>query len=62
MKLKQVLMDPPLGLNRFVIRGVAPEVPLRDIMLGSLPFVGIMLGFIVLEPAIQRGSDDQPCP
>ncbi len=42
------LIHPPLGLNLFVIRGVAPQVSLRDIMLGSLPFVGIMLGFIVL--------------
>jgi C4-dicarboxylate transporter, DctM subunit len=42
------LIHPPLGLNLFVIRGVAPEVPLRDIMWGALPFVCIMLGFIVL--------------
>jgi tripartite ATP-independent transporter DctM subunit len=42
------LISPPLGLNIFVIRGVAPQVPLRDVMLGALPFVGIMLGFIVL--------------
>jgi tripartite ATP-independent transporter DctM subunit len=42
------LIHPPLGLNLFVIRGVAPEVPLRDVMWGTLPFVAIMLGFIVL--------------
>lgn len=42
------LIHPPLGLNLFVIRGVAPQVSMRDIMLGTLPFVGIMLGFIVL--------------
>ncbi len=42
------LIHPPLGLNLFVIRGVVPGVPLRDIMLGALPFVFIMLGFIVL--------------
>lgn len=42
------LIHPPLGLNLFVIRGVAPQVPLRDIMMGALPFVGIMLLFIVL--------------
>ncbi|HEX2531578.1 MAG TPA: TRAP transporter large permease [Burkholderiaceae bacterium] len=42
------LIHPPLGLNLFVIRGVAPEVPLRDIMWGALPFVLIMLAFIAL--------------
>lgn len=42
------LIHPPLGLNLFVIRGVAPQVPLRDIMMGSLPFVLLMLAFIFL--------------
>lgn len=42
------LIHPPLGLNLFVIHGVAPEVPMRDIMWGALPFVLIMLTFIVL--------------
>jgi C4-dicarboxylate transporter DctM subunit len=42
------LIHPPLGLNLFVIRGIAPGVPLRDIMMGALPFVGLMLAFIVL--------------
>ena len=42
------LIHPPVGLNLFVIRSIAPEVPLRDVMMGSLPFVVIMLFFIVL--------------
>lgn len=42
------LIHPPVGLNLFVIRSIAPEVPLRDVMLGALPFVVIMLLFIVL--------------
>ena len=41
------LIHPPVGLNLFVIRSIAPEVPLRDVMMGSLPFVVIMLLFIV---------------
>ncbi|MFT5532878.1 MAG: C4-dicarboxylate transporter DctM subunit [Candidatus Paceibacteria bacterium] len=45
------LIHPPLGLNLFVIRGVAPDVSLRDIMMGSLPFVGIMVCFIGLLTA-----------
>lgn len=48
INLEVGLIHPPLGLNLFVIRGVAPSVPLRDIMLGALPFVGIMLAFIAV--------------
>lgn len=42
------LIHPPVGLNIFVIRGVAPEIPLRDIMWGVMPFVAIMMLFIAL--------------
>lgn len=42
------LITPPMGMNLFVIQGVAPQVALRDIILGALPFVLLMLGFIVL--------------
>jgi len=42
------LITPPMGMNLFVLRGVAPQVPLRDVILGALPFVALMLGFIGL--------------
>ena len=42
------LITPPVGLNLYVLRAVAPEVPLRDVLYGALPFVLIMLGFMVL--------------
>ena len=32
----------------YVLRGVAPQVPLSDILWGSLPFVLLMLGFMVV--------------
>lgn len=51
INLEVGLIHPPLGLNLFVIRGVAPDVPLRDIMLGALPFAAIMLLFILLLAA-----------
>ncbi|AMB88151.1 C4-dicarboxylate ABC transporter [Pseudomonas agarici] len=55
------LIHPPMGLNLFVIRGVAPQVALRDIMMGALPFVAILLAFIVLlaiVPGIATGLPD----
>ncbi len=42
------LITPPVGVNLFVIQGIAPDIPLRQILLGSTPFVIIMLLAIVL--------------
>lgn len=42
------LITPPVGLNLYVLRGVAPQVPLAEILWGSLPFVLLMIGFMVL--------------
>ncbi|BBK33615.1 tripartite ATP-independent transporter DctM subunit [Stella humosa] len=42
------LITPPVGLNLYVIRGVAPQVPLTQVLAGSMPFVVIMLLFMVL--------------
>lgn len=42
------LISPPVGLNLYVINGIAPDISLRTILMGSLPFVGCMLLAIVL--------------
>jgi C4-dicarboxylate transporter, DctM subunit len=42
------LITPPVGLNLYVLRGVAPQVSLPTILWGSMPFVFIMIGFMVL--------------
>ena len=42
------LIHPPVGLNIFVIRNVAPDIPLRDVIFGVLPFVALMAFAIVL--------------
>ena len=36
------LIHPPVGLNIFVIRNIAPDIPLRDVVWGVMPFVGLM--------------------
>jgi len=36
------LIHPPVGLNIFVIKNVAPDIPLRDLIWGVMPFVGLM--------------------
>lgn len=42
------LIHPPVGLNIFVIKNIAPDIPLSDIIWGVLPFVGLMMLSIVL--------------
>ncbi len=42
------LITPPVGLNLYVINGIAPEIPLKTILKGSMPFVVCMIVAIVL--------------
>jgi TRAP-type C4-dicarboxylate transport system permease large subunit len=43
------LLTPPMGLNLFVMNGIAPDIPLRDIMRGVMPFLLLMvLGILLL--------------
>ena len=42
------LITPPVGLNLYVINGIAPDVSLGTILRGSLPYVGCMVFAIVL--------------
>jgi tripartite ATP-independent transporter DctM subunit len=42
------LITPPVGLNLYVLKGVAPDVPLTTVLKGSIPFVLIMLAFMVI--------------
>jgi C4-dicarboxylate transporter, DctM subunit len=43
------LITPPVGLNLFIIKGIAPDISLRDILLGSLPYALCMvLGILLL--------------
>jgi C4-dicarboxylate transporter DctM subunit len=42
------LISPPVGLNLYVINGIAPQIQLKSILLGSLPFVGCMVIAIIL--------------
>lgn len=42
------LITPPVGLNLYVINGIAPDISLRKILAGSLPFVGCMALAIVI--------------
>ena len=42
------LIHPPVGLNIFVIKNIAPDIPLSDVIWGVMPFVGLMFIAIIL--------------
>ena len=46
------LITPPLGMNVFIIRGIAPHVPLSRIFMGVLPFCVALVALIALIIAV----------
>ncbi|GAB2182094.1 TRAP transporter large permease [Denitratisoma sp. agr-D3] len=55
------LIHPPVGLNIFVIKNVAPDIPLKDVIWGVMPFVGLMalaVLLLCLFPGIATGLPD----
>ena len=55
------LIHPPVGLNIFVIKNIAPDIPLKDVIWGVMPFVGLMFLAILLLcafPGIATGLPD----
>ncbi len=42
------LITPPVGLNLYIVQGIAPDVPLSRVLAGSFPFVLVlMLGIVI---------------
>jgi len=53
--LEMGLISPPVGVNVFVVKGIAADVPMGRIFAGILPFwlaMGVCLGVLVLFPQI----------
>jgi len=48
INMEMALIHPPVGLNLFVVQSAAPDVPLRRIVFGTLPYVFIMMGVLAL--------------
>jgi C4-dicarboxylate transporter DctM subunit len=42
------LITPPVGLNVFVVKGAVPDLPLRDVFIGCIPFVFLEIGLTIL--------------
>jgi tripartite ATP-independent transporter DctM subunit len=48
MMIEVGLITPPVGIILFVLRGISGDVPLKEIVYGVLPFVGVILANVVL--------------
>jgi len=49
------LITPPVGVNVFVVKGIAPDVPIETIFKGTLPFIVAMIvcmAIILMFPQI----------
>ncbi|GAA1177048.1 TRAP transporter large permease [Ornithinimicrobium humiphilum] len=42
INMEMGLITPPVGLNLYVLKGIVPKVPLKEILIGSLPYVGVL--------------------
>lgn len=55
LALEMGLISPPVGLNVFIVKSVAPKVPLADIFRGVMPFWAVMvfaIGILIAFPQI----------
>lgn len=48
INMEMGLITPPVGLNLYVLNGIVPDVPLKEVLLGALPYVGVLALAIVL--------------
>ncbi len=54
------LIHPPVGLNIFVIKNIAPDIPLGEVIWGVLPFVGLMTLSVVILCFLPEIADFLP--
>ncbi|MBA7649999.1 C4-dicarboxylate TRAP transporter large permease protein DctM [subsurface metagenome] len=48
LNLEIGLVTPPVGLNLYIVKAIAPDIPLSSVLWGALPFMLILLLGIVL--------------
>lgn len=46
--IEMALITPPVGMNLYVVQSARRGGPISDVMIGSLPFVGVMFLMVVL--------------
>jgi tripartite ATP-independent transporter DctM subunit len=49
------LVTPPVGLNLYIVKNIAPDIPMSHVLLGVIPFViieGIVIASVCIWPAL----------
>ena len=54
MGREAALITPPIGVNLFVVQSVHGDGPFRDVVIGSLPFVLMMVFMMFLLLALAQ--------
>ncbi|MGE5256905.1 MAG: TRAP transporter large permease, partial [Hyphomicrobiales bacterium] len=50
LNLEAGLITPPVGLNLYIVQGIAPDIPLTKVLRGSIPFILLLfLGIVILS-------------
>jgi tripartite ATP-independent transporter DctM subunit len=53
--LEMGLIDPPVGINVFIVKGLVPDVPVSQIFAGVMPFwlaMGVCIAILIVFPEI----------
>ncbi len=48
LTLEMGLITPPVGINVFIVKSVAPDIPLADIFIGVAPFLLAMILTVII--------------
>jgi C4-dicarboxylate transporter DctM subunit len=49
LNLEAGLITPPVGLNLYIVKGIAPDIPLSTVLEGSVPFIFLLfLGMVII--------------
>lgn len=46
--LEMAMISPPIGVNAFVVKSLVPDVPLKDIFVGIVPFLIAMILLVII--------------
>jgi TRAP-type C4-dicarboxylate transport system permease large subunit len=44
--MEMALVTPPMGMNLYVVQGVRGGGPIRDVVIGTLPFLAVRIVFV----------------
>ena len=60
--LEMGLIDPPVGINVFIVKGLVPDVPMSEIFAGIVPFwfaMMVCIAILIVFPEIATFLPDR---